>query len=110
MKYILIFWGIPMGLFWGWFGLSYYDMNFGFVMLSRAVHDFVFDTYGAILGIDPAIIPPLVAKACVVDSAIIFGLFGLKRRKQISAWWNERRSLSPLPPAMPQADRAPPAE
>lgn len=110
MKYIFLFWGLPMGFLWGWFGLSYYDMHFGLPFLTRAAHDFVFDTYGAILGIDPAIIPPLVAKACVVDSAIIFGLFGLKRYKRIWAWWNDRRSLTPMRPAMPRADRAPPAE
>ncbi|MCG6115802.1 MAG: DUF6105 family protein [Mesorhizobium sp.] len=110
MKYLLIFWGLPMGFLWGWFGLSYYDMHFGMPFLTRSAHDFVFDTYGATLGIDPAIIPPLVAKACVVDSAILFGLFGLKRRKQIWAWWNERRSLTPMQPAMTRADQAPPAE
>ena len=110
MKYLLIFWGLPMGFLWGWFGLSYYDMHFGMPFLTRSAHDFVFDTYGATLGIDPAIIPPLVAKACVVDSAILFGLFGLKRRKQIWAWWNERRSLTPMQPAMRRADQAPPAE
>jgi hypothetical protein len=110
MRYIILFWGLPLGLFWGWFGLSYYDMSFGLLFLSRAVHDFVFQTYGSILGIDPAIIPPLVAKACIVDTAIIFGIFGFRRRQSILAWWNERRALSPMPPLPKPADRAPPAE
>jgi hypothetical protein len=110
MRYILIFWGLPMGLFWGWYGLSYYDINFGYVFLSRVAHDFAFRFYGAILGVDPAIIPPLVAKACVVDTAIIFGIFGFRRRRQIMAWWAERKAAGPLAPAMKPADQAPPAE
>jgi hypothetical protein len=111
MRSILLFWGLPLGLFWAWFGLSYYDISFGYAFLSRSAHDYAFGFYGAILGIDPAIIPPLVAKACVVDTAIIFGIFGLRRRKQIMAWWAERRgAITPLSPAMKPADRAPPAE
>ena len=86
MRYILLFWAVPMGLFWGWFGLSYYDMNFGWLMLSRPVHDFAFQFYGNILGIDPATIPPLVARACVVDTVLIFSIFGFRRRRDIAAW------------------------
>jgi hypothetical protein len=111
MRYILLFWALPLGLFWGWFGLSYYDINFGYAFLSRAAHDFAFGFYASIIGIDPAIIPPLVAKACIVDTAIIFGIFGLRRRKQLWAWWNERRgTVSPMPRALTPVDRAPPAE
>jgi hypothetical protein len=94
MKYILFFWAVPMGLFWGWFGLSYYDMNFGWLILSRVVHDFAFRFYGDILGIDPAVIPAMVARACVVDTAIIFGILGWRRRAEIRSWWEARRAAS----------------
>eukprot|EP01030_Chromulinospumella_sphaerica_P033920 gene33920-34866_t len=30
----------------GWYGLSYYDMSFGFFMLTRQTHDLVFQVYG----------------------------------------------------------------
>jgi hypothetical protein len=113
MRYILLFWAVPMGLFWAWFGLSYYDMNFGWLILSRLVHDFAFQFYGDILGIDPATIPPLVARACVVDTFIIFGILAFRRRADIRAWWDARRagaepalSLGPAP----ATGRAPPAE
>jgi len=110
MKYILFFWAVPLGLFWGWFGLSYYDMNFGVLMLSRMFHDFAFQLYGNMLGIDPETIPALVARACVVDTALIFGIFAFRRRRDIAAWWREKRAaMAPALP-VPAADRAPPAE
>ena len=64
MRYLVALWALPLGLFWGWFGLSYYDVNFGYLILSRQVHDLVFDLYGQILGLAPEQIPWLVAKAC----------------------------------------------
>ena len=75
MKYILIFWGLPMGLFWGWYYLSYNDMHFGYLMLSRLLHDHVFEIYGQILGVDPASIMPLVTRACIVDTVLIFAIY-----------------------------------
>ena len=112
MRYILIFWAVPMGLFWGWFYLSYHDMNFGYLMLSRAVHDFAFETYGSLLGIDPATIPPLVARACVVDSFLIFGIFGFRKRREIGRWLRETRAsiAERSPTAAPEAGQVPPAE
>lgn len=86
MKYILIFWGLPMGLFWGWYYLSYNDMHFGYLMLSRLLHDHVFEVYGQILGVDPASIMPLVIRACIVDTVLIFAIFAFRRRQQIRSW------------------------
>lgn len=83
MRYILLFWAMPLGIFWGWYYLSYHDMNFGLLMLSRPVHDFAFAFYGDILGIDPKTIPPLVARACVVDTLLIMAIFAFRRRGQI---------------------------
>lgn len=91
MRYLLIFWALPMTVFWGWFGLSWSDTNFGFLFLSRQVHDVVFAIYGHILGMEPATIPWLLAKACILDTAIIFAIFAYRRRKQIAAWWQARR-------------------
>lgn len=112
MRYILFFWAVPMSLFWGWFFLSYHDMNFGLLFLSRDVHDFAFGVYGALLGIDPATIPPLVARACVVDSVLIFAIYAFRRRRDIRGWWEEkRRSMADRSgPAMPEAGQVPPAE
>ena len=58
MRYVFAAWALPLGIFWGWFFLSFYDINFGYVMLTRQVHDLVFQLYGKMLGIDPATIPP----------------------------------------------------
>lgn len=113
MRYILIFWGLPIGLFWGWYYLSYHDINFGMLFFSRAMHDFVFVFYGRLIGIDPAIIPPLVARACVIDTALIFSIFGFRRRREIAAWYRTTRLPAmfarPSVPS-PEAGRVRPAE
>jgi len=83
MRYILLFWALPLGIFWGWYFLSYHDISFGFLMLSRQVHDFAFAVYGDILGIEPETIPPLVARACVVDTALIMAILAFRRRAAI---------------------------
>jgi hypothetical protein len=112
MRYILLFWAVPMGLFWAWFGLSYHDISFGMPFLTRQVHDYAFGFYANILNIDPQIIPPLVARACVVDTAIIFGIYGFRRRRDIAAWWNDRVAANGagVSGAMRAADPVPPAE
>ncbi|TIT88100.1 MAG: hypothetical protein E5W55_27250, partial [Mesorhizobium sp.] len=86
MRALFVFWAAPLVLFWGWFFLSLNDMNFGYVMLSRQLHDLVFQLYGQMLGIDPAIIPGMVARACVFDSFLLAGLVAFRRRRQIAEW------------------------
>jgi hypothetical protein len=109
MRYILIFWGLPMGFFWSWYYLSYHDINFGMLFFSRVMHDFAFEFYGNLIGIDPTTIPPLVARACVVDTFIIFGIFGFRKRREIAAWWQRTRaSMSAVPSR--EAGPVPPAE
>lgn len=94
MKWFLFLWAMPVAFLGGWYGLSYYDMNFGFFMLTRETHDLVFRIYGNILGIPPQDLPPLVARAIVVDSFLVLGLIAFRRRRKIAAWWRERRQAS----------------
>lgn len=91
MRYILIFWALPMALIWGWYFLSLNDISFGFLFLSRPMHDLVFEIYGSILGIDPAALPMLLARACVIDSLIILAILAFRRRRAIRAWLAARR-------------------
>lgn len=91
MRYVLLFWALPMGLFWSWYGLSFHDVNFGMLFFSRLLHDEVFRLYGEILGLDPAILPGMVARACIVDTALIFGILSFRRRRAIAAWMRARR-------------------
>ena len=44
-----------------------------------------------VLGMDPATLPPLVARACLVDTAIIFGILAFRRRREIIGWAKTRR-------------------
>jgi hypothetical protein len=93
MKWFLILWAGPVALLGSWYGLSYYDMSFGFFMLTRQTHDLVFQIYGNILGIPPETIPPLVARAIAFDSLVVFSIVAFRKRKEIAAWWR-RRHLS----------------
>jgi hypothetical protein len=90
MRYILIFWAAPLGFFWGWYFLSLNDVNFGTTFFSGKMHRLVFDIYGHILGIDPQVIPSMVAKACILDTALIFSIFAFRKRAAISGWWQSR--------------------
>jgi hypothetical protein len=93
MKYVLGFWAVPMGLFWGWYFLSLNDMNFGYLVLSRQLHDFFFQLYGDMLGIDPKAIPPMVARACVLDTFLLMGIWAFRRRRELKAWWRARYTV-----------------
>lgn len=86
MRYVLVFWALPMCLIWGWYFLSWHDMHFGFFMLSREAHDDVLAVYGGILGVEPAAIAPLLARACVVDTLILLAILAFRRRRAIREW------------------------
>jgi hypothetical protein len=94
MKWFLILWAGPIALLGSWYGLSYYDMSFGIFMLTRDAHDLVFQIYGHILGIPPEDLPPLVLRAIVVDSSLVFAILAFRRRRQIHAWWQARSQSS----------------
>lgn len=91
MRWILIFWALPIVILGTWYGLSYNDINFGYLMLSRQMNDFVFQLYGNILGLPPQEIPGLVLQAIIVDSLLLFSILAFRRRKAIIAWWKARQ-------------------
>ena len=103
MRWVFVAWAVPMGLFWGWFFLSYHDMNFGYVMLTRQIHDLFFQLYGDAIGIDPATIPPIVAKACIIDTALILAIWAFRRRRAIAGWVRHRRQRYSGAAASPSA-------
>ena len=92
MRYILLFWAAPLGFFWGWYFLSLNDISMGTQFFSRKLHDLVFTIYGNILGIEPDLIPPLVAKACIVDTLIIAAIYAFRKRAAIISWVKSARS------------------
>ncbi len=91
IRYLLIFFCIPIGLFWLWFGLSYYDMNYGWFPLSRIFHDAYFFEMERRFGIPAQTIPGMIAKACIADLGIILSVFAFRRRREIREWWETRR-------------------
>ncbi|MGB3391107.1 MAG: DUF6105 family protein [Pseudaminobacter sp.] len=92
MRYVIALWLAPLALFWGWFGLSYFDMNFGYVLLTRQAHDIIFELYGEMLGIDPTIIPGMIVKACILDSLLILAILAFRRRRRIGEWLKAQRA------------------
>jgi hypothetical protein len=96
MRTLFALWVAPLLLFWGWFFLSLNNINFGYVMLSRQLHDLVFQLYGEMLGIDPALIPGMVAKACVFDGLMLMALWAFRRRRNI-AGWIRKQSIGQVP-------------
>lgn len=90
MRYVLLFWALPMSFIWGWYFMSLNDVNLGSVYLSNEFHQLVFNIYGQVLGIDPTSIPALLARACIFDTFLIFGIIAFRRRASIRDWWNNR--------------------
>lgn len=82
MRVFLVLWVTPIVLLGSWYGLSYHDINFGWRILSRDLHDVVFLIYGNLLGMKPESIPPLVLKAIILDTFLVLGLIMLKRRRK----------------------------
>jgi hypothetical protein len=106
MRYLLVFWAAPVCLFWGWYYLSFYDINFGSIYLSRQLHDLVFELYGNFLGVEPTAIPGMIADAFIFDTMLILGIIAFRRRQQIGAWietFRQRRNGS-------EEFQSPPAE
>ena len=104
IRYLFWLWFLPLTLFWGWYGLSYYNVSFGMTFLSRDLHNLVFHIYGSILGIDPATIPGLFLKACIFDTFLIFGFVAFRKRRRIRQWWQERKAVQTADPASEPAD------
>ena len=82
MKWFLILWAVPIALLGSWYGLSLYDINFGYRILSRELHDMVFVIYGNLLGVPAEDVPGMVLKAILVDSALVAGIVVLRYRRQ----------------------------
>ncbi|MCF6322694.1 MAG: DUF6105 family protein, partial [Rhizobiaceae bacterium] len=77
----LLLWAFPVVFFWGWYGLSYYDINFGTQVLSRQVHDVIFALYGKILGMPAGDVPLALAKIFFIDTLIVFAFAAWRWRK-----------------------------
>ena len=81
MRILIIMWAIPVVFFWGWYGLSYFDINFGIAFLTRRTHDIVFYIYGNMLNMPPSEVPMALVKIFAFDSLLVFA---------IAAWrWRE---------------------
>jgi len=99
MRWLLGLWFVPISFLIAWFVLASHDWNLGTFFFSREMYDLVFAIYGETLGVAPESIPPLVARALVLDSAIVLALYAFRRRKSIAGWLRGRRQSLPVIPA-----------
>ncbi len=81
MRILIILWAFPLIFFWGWYGLSYYDVNFGTVFISRHVHNVIFALYGQILGMPASEVPFALVKIFAFDSLFVFAFAAWRWRK-----------------------------
>ena len=97
MRILLLLWAFPLVFFWGWYGLSYNNINFGIAFLSRHTHDVVFALYGNILGMPAADVPLALVEIFAFDSVLIFALAAWRWRKswypQTKIWVLENYAL-----------------
>jgi len=110
MRALVIFWAAPLGFFWSWYFLSLNDLSFGTLFFSRRLHDLVFAVYGEMLGVSPAELPGMTARACVLDSVIVLALVAFRRRRQLAEALEPVRRAIMLRLAGSAGDQAPPAE
>ena len=94
MRYVLIFWLLPVGTLAAWLYFASHDINFGTTFFSRDMYDLVFRLYGQVLGMDPSLLPPLIWKALVVDTLLVLLIWAFRRRKTIHGWWVARRTAT----------------
>ncbi len=100
VKWVLIFWALPVGFLCLWYGLSYYDLNFGMMFFSRKMHDIVFEVYGNALGLPASDVPPLVARAMIIDSLLVFTIIAWRKRAPILGWWRGQGQAHPSKAAL----------
>lgn len=92
MKYLIIFWGIPVGLLALWHGLSMNDMNFGLFFLTREFNDSYFGIYSRITGVDVDTIRASLPRILLVDTVFVFTVVYFKPFSRIRNWWKSYRA------------------
>ncbi len=107
MRALLILWLTPIFLLSTWYGLSVNDINFGTTFFSKEMNDLVFNIYGDLLGIDPKLIPSMVAKALAFDSLFVLAIIAYRLRKK---WWPSFSRLFRAEPELPVVGQGSPAE
>lgn len=96
MRTLLTLWAAPLVLFWSWYFISLNDWNMGYALLSREAHDMIFQFYadalaqvtaevwGEAVRIDPAELPPMLARTLVIDSALLLSLVAFRKRRALA--------------------------
>lgn len=92
MKYLLLFWGIPVGFLALWYGLSINDMHMGMHFFSREFNDRVFNIYAGIFGIDPQVIRDSLMKTLIIDSIFVCLVVYFKPFSRLKNWWKNRNA------------------
>lgn len=70
--------------------MSANDISFGVFILSKQAHEMVFQIYANTLGVDPSVIPGMIAGACAIDSLIVLAIAAFKWR---SSWLPQTKAM-----------------
>lgn len=92
MRYLLVFWGIPVGGLALWYYLSINDISFGVFLLSREFNDSYFAIYSKVLGIDVDVIRGSLMRVLLVDSIFVFAVVYFKPFSRLRNWWKNRNT------------------
>ena len=92
MRYLLVFWGIPVGGLALWYYLSINDISFGIFLLSREFNDSYFAIYSKVLGIDVDVIRGSLMRVLLVDSVFVFAVVYFKPFSRLRNWWKNRNT------------------
>ena len=91
MKYLIIFWGIPVGLLSLWHVLSMNDLNFGLFFLSREFNDTYFGIYSKITGVEVDAIRASLPRILLIDTVFVFAVVYFKPFSRLRNWWKNYR-------------------
>ena len=92
LKYLIVFWGIPVGLLAVWHVLSMNDINFGLFFLSREFNDTYFGIYSQITGVEVDAIRASLPRILLVDTVFVFAVVYFKPFSRLRNWWKNYRA------------------
>lgn len=94
LRYLLIFWGIPVGALALWYYLSINDISFGVFLLSREFNDSYFGIYSRVLGVEVDVIRDSLTRVLLIDTVFVFAVVYFKPFSRLRNWWRFRNAGS----------------
>lgn len=91
MRYLILFWGIPVGFLALWHVMSMNDISFGIYFLSREFNDTYFGIYSQVTGVDVDTIRGSLPRILLIDTVFVFAVVYFKPFSRLKNWWKNYR-------------------